>query len=42
MKVYENVLKQQRKTFSPIFLGITAPFTTVCLEGTDPLGGGLY
>ena len=29
LKVYENVLKQERMTFSPIFLGITAHFTTV-------------
>ena len=39
MKVYENVLKQQRKSFSPIFLGITAHFTTLCLESTDLLEG---
>lgn len=39
MKVYENVLKQQRKSFPPIFLGITAHFTTLCLESTDLLEG---
>ena len=29
LKVYENVLKQKRMTFPPIFLGITAHFTMV-------------